>query len=123
MRTWVIMAALALASCKKTPMDRVEAIRAQLSTDAPKWSDDLAKCSARATCAKDVAASLGGAFDDKKPDQISAGAAAVVIARDGHATDVGSPDVWLAAMRKAKGAGADALRLATAYAMSTRVRD
>lgn len=120
MRPQVIaLAVIVLASCKKTPMDRVEAIRSELEGDAPKL-ESAAKCADRATCAKDVATALGGTYDDKKPDQISAGAAAVVIARDAHGDDLGSPDVWLAATRKAKGAGADALRLAVALRMSER---
>ncbi|HEX4517440.1 MAG TPA: hypothetical protein VH054_28035 [Polyangiaceae bacterium] len=118
MRAVVIgLAVVALASCKKTPMDRVESIRSELEGDAPKL-DAFPKCADRAACAKDVAAAIGGAYDDKKPDQISAGAAAVVVARDGHGDDLASPDVWLAAMRKAKGPGADALRLAVARRMS-----
>jgi hypothetical protein len=121
MRPLVIaLAVIVLAGCKKTPMDRVEAIRSELEGDAPKWGA-LPKCADRASCAKDVAVALGGTYDDKKPDQISAGAAAVVIARDAHGDDLASPEVWLAAMRKAKGAGADALRLAVAMRMSERV--
>lgn len=96
-------------------MGRVEQVRDELAGDSPRWSGDLAACgSARVTCAKDVAASIGGTFDDKKPDQISAAAVAVLVARDHHASDAGSPEVWLAAMRKASGPGADALRLAVA---------
>jgi hypothetical protein len=119
MRVWLVavLGVVMCASCKKSPMGRVEEIRDQLERDSPRLSDSLAKCGDRASCAKDVAASIGGAFDDKKPDQISAAAVAVVVARDRHATDAGAPDVWLAAMRKAKGPGADALRLATALAM------
>lgn len=109
----------ALAACKKTPMDRVELIRSELEGDAPKL-EAFPKCTDRAACAKDVAAAIGGAYDDKKPDQISAAAAAVVLARDAHGDDLASPDVWLAAMRKAKGAGADALRLAVALRMSEK---
>ncbi len=117
MRPLVIgLAVVALAACKKTPMDRVTSIRSEVEGDAPKL-DAFPKCVDRTACAKDVAAAIGGTFDDKKPDQISAGAAAVVIARDKHASDLGSPDVWLIAIRKAKGPGADALRLATAYAL------
>ncbi len=100
-------------------MGRVEEMRDQLAGDSPRWNGDIARCGgARATCAKDVAASIGGAFDDKKPDQISAAAVAVIVARDHHATDAGSPDVWIAAMRKADGPGADALRLAVSLEMS-----
>lgn len=123
MRVWLVtlLAVLLASSCKKSPMGRVEEIRDELERDSPRFSDALAKCGDRAKCAKDVATSIGGTFDDKKPDQISAAAVAVVVARDRHATDAGSPDVWLAAMRKAKGPGADALRLATALAMKSAV--
>ena len=115
-RLVIVVAALALSSCKKTPMDRVDSIRSDLQTDTPKL-EDFPKCADRQACAKEIATAIGGTYDDKKPDQISAGAAAVVIARDKHGSDLGSPDVWLGAMRKAKGAGADALRLATSYAL------
>lgn len=111
--------AVLLVSCKKSPMGRVEQIRDELGGDAPRWNAELARCAGtRATCAADVAKSIGGTFDDKKPDQITAAAVAVVVARDRHGSDVASPDVWLAAMRKAKGPGADALRLATSLEMS-----
>jgi hypothetical protein len=116
MRLSVIALLVLLSACKKTPMDRVESIRSELEGDAPKL-DAMPKCADRAACAKDVATAIGGTYDDKKPDQISAGAAAVVVARDAHGDDLASPDVWLAAMRKAKGAGADALRLAVAMRM------
>lgn len=109
---------LALAGCKKSPMDRVEQIRDELDRDAPRWSADLARCAEGHACAPDVARSIGGVFDAKKPDQISAAAVAVVVARDARGSSVPAPDVWLAAMRKAKGPGADALRLATSYAMA-----
>lgn len=122
MRFPLVVMLLALASCKKTPMDRVEAIRSELEGDAPKL-EAFPKCADRAACAKDVATAIGGTYDDKKPDQISAGAAAIVIARDGRGDDLASPDVWLAALRKAKGAGADALRLAVALRMSQRAND
>jgi len=119
MRFSLVVMLLLAASCKKSPMDRVDAIRSELEGDAPKL-DAFPKCADRAACAKDMAAAIGGTYDDKKPDQISAGAAAIVVARDAHGDDLASPDVWLAAMRKAKGAGADALRLATALRMSER---
>jgi len=114
-----VVLGLVLVGCKKSPMGRVEQIRDELGGDAPRWSGDLARCdAARATCAVDVAKSIGGAFDEKKPDQISAAAVAVVVARDGHGSDVPGPDVWIRAMRRAKGVGADALRLATSFAMA-----
>jgi hypothetical protein len=115
---WAVFAAL-LVSCKKSPMSRVVEIRDQLGGDAPRWNAALADCSAsRATCADDVARSIGGAFHAQRPDQITAAAVAVVLARYHHGSDVGEPDVWLAAMRKADGPGADALRLAAALEMS-----
>ncbi len=108
-----------LASCKKTPMGRVEEIRDELASDSPRYDASLPRCAEKsASCASDVARAIGAGFDDKKPDQVSAAAVAVVVARDRRGSAVGSPEVWLAAMRKAKGPGADALRLATALAMS-----
>jgi hypothetical protein len=101
-------------------MGRVEDMRGELAGDSPRWGT-LPACGKRATCASDVAVAIGAPFDEKKPDQISAAAVAVVVARDHHASDVGSPDVWLAAMRRASGPGADALRLAVALEMSLTV--
>ncbi len=118
MRPLVLLAIVAtVASCKKSPMDRVESIREQLAGDSPRWDASLARC-AGSGCAAQVAKSIGGTFDEKKPDQLSAAAVAVVVARDHRGSAVDEPEVWLAAMRKAKGPGADALRLATALEMS-----
>lgn len=102
-------------------MGRVEAMRDELEKDSPSFDDSLAACT-RDGCAPDVAKSIGGGFDEKKPDQISAATVALIVARDKRGSAVGAPDVWLAAMRKATGPGADALRLATGLAMS-RVAD
>ncbi len=101
-------------------MGRVEEMRAELTSDAPRWNGDLQACrdSRGAACMTKIATSIGGTFDDKKPDQISAAAVAFVVAHEHHGTDAGSPDVWIASMRKAKGPGADALRLAVALDMS-----
>ncbi len=104
-------------ACKRAPMDRVEEIRDQLAGDSPRWDGKLPACAA-ASCANDIAAAIGGAFDDKKPDQISAAVVAVIVGRDVKGSVLGSPDVWLTAMRKAKGPGADAMRLAVAREMS-----
>ena len=100
-------------------MSKVDDIRGELASDAPDWDKGLPTCAAPETCAHDVALAIGAPFEDKKPDQVSAAAVAVVVARDHHGSSVGSADVWLAAMRKAKGAGADALRLAVALEMSS----
>lgn len=112
---FVLLAAL-VVSCKKSPMGRVEAIRDELAKDGPKFSDSIAPCSGDG-CGAAVAQSIGGKYDEKKPDQITAATVAVIVARDHRGSAVGSPDVWLTAMRKAKGPGADALRLATALEM------
>jgi len=113
------LAAALLASCKKSPMGRVEQIRDELASDFPRYDGALPRCApASASCAGDVAAAIGAPYNDKKPDQVSAAAVAVVVARDHRGSAIGSADVWLGAMRKAKGPGADALRLATALAMS-----
>ena len=65
-RLLTVLVVIALAGCKKTPMDRVESIRSELEGDAPKL-DAFPKCADRAACAKDVAAAIGGTYDDKKP--------------------------------------------------------
>jgi len=104
-------------------MGRVEEMRDELAGDSPRWSGALPSCAAPlqvGSCASNVAEAIGAKFDDKKPDQVSAAAVAVVVARDHHGSDVAFPEVWLAAMRIAKGPGADALRLAVALEMSKR---
>ncbi len=115
----VLLVLLAAASCKKSPMGRVEQVRDELAGDGPRWDSALPSCAnARPTCAVTLATAIGAPFDDKKPDQVSAAVVAILVARDRHGSDVASPDVWLAAMRIAKGPGADALRLAVALEMS-----
>ena len=120
MRPLFFLALVAMcASCKKSPMDRVEEIRDQLASDSPRYDGALPICTpSSTTCGSDVAAAIGAPYDEKKPDQVSAAAVAVLVARDHRGSAVGSPDVWIGAMRKAKGPGADALRLATALEMS-----
>ena len=115
---------LAAVSCRRSPdVSGVEDVRQELGSDHPQWSDALPTCGGeRDTCARDVGLAIGTNFDEKNPDQISAAVVAVLVARDRHGSDVGSPDVWLASMRKAKGPGADALRLAVALEMSRRSR-
>ena len=109
--------AATLVACKKSPMGRVEAIRDELVGSAPHFDDSIAPCAADG-CGPAVAASIGGKYDEKKPDQITAAAVAVVVARDARGSALGAPDEWIGAMRRSKGAGADALRLGTALAMS-----
>ena len=93
MRTLVLLALLAtLASCKKSPMDRVEAIREQLAGDSPRWDSSLAPC-AGSGCAALVAKSIGGTFDEKKPDQISAAAITIVVAHDHRHNTIKTPKI------------------------------
>jgi hypothetical protein len=116
MRRLVLLLLLAAVSCRRSPMGKVEDMRQELGSDHPQWSDALPTCGGeRDTCARDVGLAIGTNFDEKNPDQISAAVVAVLVARDRHGSDVGSPDV---SMRKAKGPGADALRLAVALEMS-----
>jgi len=100
-------------------MGKVEDMRDALASDAVRWDSALPACNVRATCARDIATAIGAPFDDKRPDQVSAAAVAVVVARDHHGSDVPEPHIWLASIGKAKGSGADALRLAVALEMSS----
>jgi hypothetical protein len=58
------------------------------------------------------------AFSTEKPDQASAAAVAYVLARRRTGEGLPSPDTWLEAAANAKGAGADALRLALAFGLA-----
>jgi hypothetical protein len=71
-------------------------------------------------CLDVVARALGAknGFDANDPDQASAGAVAVVLARDHRGDLVPDPDRWIAAATMARGYGADALRLALARGMA-----
>jgi hypothetical protein len=70
-------------------------------------------------CLADIADALGSkhGFSVSPPDQASAAAAAVVVARDGRGDLLAHADAWLGSMKAGSGAGVDALRLAVAHAM------
>ncbi len=71
-------------------------------------------------CLSDIANALGSKIGFRAPpvDQASAATAALVLVRDGRGDYVAHADTWLAAIKTAKGAGVDALRLATARKMA-----
>lgn len=71
------------------------------------------------TCLTEIANALGSksGFTSSPPDQASAGAAALVLLRDGRGDWLGSSDRWLETVKTGKGSGADALRLAIARRM------
>jgi hypothetical protein len=73
-----------------------------------------------ASCLDPIARALGAkaGFESNDPDQASAGAVAIVVARDKRGDLVPDADRWIAAMTMARGFGADALRLAVARAMA-----
>ena len=71
-------------------------------------------------CLDRTARELGGTagFGSNNPDQASAAAVALVVARDHRANLVPDEDHWTMALRQAHGPGADALRLAVAGEMA-----
>jgi len=71
-------------------------------------------------CLDPIARKLGArhGFDSNDPDQASAGAVALVLARDRRGDVVPDADRWIAALTQARGFGADALRLAVARGMA-----
>jgi hypothetical protein len=81
---------------------------------------DLPACSER-SCLDGYARAFGSkkGFDSNDPDQASAAAVALVVARDRRGELVPDEDHWTTALRQAHGPGADALRLAVANGMAT----
>lgn len=71
-------------------------------------------------CLSDIANALGSKIGFRAPpvDQAAAATAALVLVRDGRGDYLAHADTWLAAIKTAKGSGADALRLATARKMA-----
>ena len=59
-----------------------------------------------------------GGFAATRPDQATDAAVALLLARDEDGSRVARADVWLAEIKEGKGAGVDALRLATARQMA-----
>ncbi len=115
-------------------MAKIEAVR-----DALVSGDDAALTSAtngvpackepapgaEQACLGAIAAALGSksGFNGTSPDQASAAAVALVVARDRHGEWATAADVWLSAIRTGKGAGIDALRVAVARQMAASAPD
>ena len=118
------MVTLASACGSKT-----ESVREALARDdvaAAKAVASAAECGAKETegdrakgCLDALAKALGSkeAFNPANPDQAAAAAVAVVLVRERRGDWVPGGDTWRLAMASAKGAGADALRLAVAIRM------
>lgn len=94
---------------------------ALLDEDAPRAAGvvEAPACVDRG-CLDVIAKGLGArhGFDPNDPDQASAGAVALVLARDRRGDLVPDADRWVAALTEARGFGADALRLAVAQGMA-----
>lgn len=73
-----------------------------------------------AGCLSEIANALGSKLGFRAPpvDQAAAATAALVLVRDGRGDWLAHADVWLGAIKTNKGAGPDALRLATARKMA-----
>jgi hypothetical protein len=123
-----LFVASAPASCRRSPMSRIEALRDALAVgsrenalgavDVPACPDLRTEASLGA-CLETTARAFGAtAFSAQHPDQASAAAVAFLLFRDHRGALVPKPDTWLEAVAKASGAGADALRLALATSMA-----
>lgn len=134
-----LITAILLSACgSKNPMAKIERVRDALATEDEGRIKDatggLAACpemppvalapgqpSPRdAGCLSAIANALGSksGFHASPPDQVSDATVAAVIVRDGRGDFIAHADVWLGSMKAAKGAGADALRLAVAKKMA-----
>lgn len=117
MRRLLPLVLLLVASCKEDPAAKMNAVREALLEDAPAFDGELATCSGKSAtnaCLGELATAVGSksGFNATKPDQASATALAILLVRDKHGEWVSAPDGWLGVMRKGRGPGADALRLA-----------
>ena len=118
----MLLAVAALGAVAAGCRSKVASLRdALLEGDGPAVSGtvDVPTCG-DASCLDAVARALGAkaGFDANDPDQATAGAVALVVARDRRGDLVPDPDRWIAALTMARGYGADALRLAVAGAMA-----
>lgn len=112
------VALLSLAGCKS----KIVSLRDALADDDQAAVEDVVQgraCTER-ECLDGYVAQLGGktGFDTNNPDQASAAAVAVVVARDHHGEIVPDEEHWTTALRQGRGPGADALRLAVAGEMA-----
>ncbi len=126
----IMVVAVGVLGCKKSPLARIENVRDALASDeAARIADaveGLPPCDAppavdgKRPCLGPLATALGSkdGFLSTVPNQASAGAAAVILVRDHHGDWIPEPGTWLASMRAAKGPGADALRLAVGHEMA-----
>jgi hypothetical protein len=116
------------AGCKKSGGDIAGLRDALASGDTAKLAraveraPSCAQAGQRAAtdCLAQVATWLGSrkGFQTDPPDQAAAATAAVFLARDHRGEAVPTPEAWLFTLREGEGAGADALRLATASRVS-----
>lgn len=129
--------ALGFTACKG-PMAKIDALRDGLASDDPARvkaaTEGFPPCAdmppvALASgapsprdkgCLSDIANALGSkkGFVPLPPDHAANATAALVLVRDGRGDWIAHSDIWLGAAKAAKGAGADALRLAIARRMA-----
>jgi hypothetical protein len=110
-------------------MGRIEGLRDDLASgDVASATKDLPACAAASAvphpCLGELATAFGSksGYSEEPPDQASAAALAVAIARDAKGSMAGHPDAWLKVIRVSKGAGPDALRVATALRVQSIAR-
>lgn len=123
----VLLVALPVVlACSKS--SKMDALRDALATSSPDKlrALNLPACVANEpgkelVCLDDLANALGSrvGFSRAAPDHASAGAAAVIVFRDGRADGITGLEGWLGALRTGKGAAADALRLAVAERLAS----
>lgn len=134
----LVVLTLGIASACKGPMAKIDAVRDALAEDAPGRIADATASYPTCPdappavvakgepgprdrgCLSDIANALGSKFGFRAPpvDQASAATAAIVLVREGRGDYLAHSDMWLGAVKAAKGSGVDALRLAIARKMA-----
>lgn len=119
MRRLLGLVLLAVA-CKDDPNKKVNALCQELAEPTPLLDSKLTACPTDGSCLDALSRDLGSTrgYSAVKPDQASVAAVAVLVARDGHGDWATGLDEWLEVMRKGKGPGADALRLAVSMRLA-----
>lgn len=126
MKRALLFALLICVECKRSGMGRIEGLRDDLANnDTTSAVKDLPACGESKDVPNPCMTELANAFGSKSgyheepPDQASAAAVATVVARDANGHAAGHPEAWIKVVRISKGAGPDALRVATAQRLQS----